>query len=142
MKYSRQSHVIYYARYHLVICARYRRKIFKDAMGDYAMKCVKGVQRRKPEIKIEEINVDKDHMHMLVTIPPKYSVSSVVCLIKSNVARVMRKRYDFLRKMYVNKAGMWSVGYFVSTVGLNEESIRKYIEYQGREDRGQEQLDF
>ena len=111
-------------------------------MGEYAMKCVNGVHRRKPEIRIEEINVDKDHMHMLVTVPPKYSVSSVVCLIKSNVARLMRKRYSFLRKMYVNKAGMWSVGYFVSTVGLNEESIRKYIEYQGREDRGQEQLDF
>jgi len=101
-----------------------------------------GVQRRNPEIKIEEVNVDKDHMHMLVTIPPKYSVSSVVSLIKSNVARLMRKKYKFLEKMYVNKAGVWSVGYFVSTVGLNEQAIRRYIEYQGREDRGQAQLEF
>ena len=142
MKYFKQSHVIYYARYHIVICARYRRKIFKGWMGEYAKRCAMGVQRRNPEIKIEEVNVDKDHMHMLVTIPPKYSVSSVVSLIKSNVARLMRKKYKFLEKMYVNKAGVWSVGYFVSTVGLNEQVIRRYIEYQGREDRGQAQLEF
>ena len=142
MKYLRQSHAIYYTKYHIVLCARYRRKIFKGAMGEYAMRCVKGVQRKKPEIRIEEINVDKDHMHMLVTIPPKYSVSSVVNLIKSNVARLMRKKYGFLAKMYVNKAGVWSVGYFVSTIGHDEVAIKKYIEYQGKEDRGQAQLEF
>ena len=142
MKYAKLGHTIYYARYHIVICARYRRKIFKGAMGEYAKRCVMGVQRKNPEIKIEEVNTDKDHMHMLVTIPPKYSVSSVVCLIKSNVARLMRKKYKFLSKMYVNKAGVWSVGYFVSTVGLNEQVIRRYIEYQGTEDRGQAQLEF
>ena len=111
-------------------------------MGEYAKRCAMGVQRKYPEIKIEEVNVDKDHMHMLVTIPPKDSVSSVVNMIKSNVARLMRKKYKFLDKMYVKKSGIWSVGYFVSTVGLNEQSIRRYIEYQGREDRGQEQLEF
>jgi len=111
-------------------------------MGEYAIRSVGGVTRKYPEIVIEEVNTDEDHMHMLVTIPPKYSVSRAVNLIKSNVSRLMRKKYKFLEKMYVKKDGMWLVGYFVSTVGLNEAAIRKYIEYQGLEDRGQAELVF
>jgi len=101
-----------------------------------------GVTRKYPEIRVEEINTDEDHMHMLISIPPKYSMSKVVNLVKSNISRLMRKKYPFLSKMYVKKAGIWSTGYFVSTVGLEEQAIRRYIEHQGREDRGQAQFDF
>ena len=98
--------------------------------------------KRYPEIIIEKVNTDLDHMHLLASIPPKMAVSYAVNLIKSNSARLMRKRYKFLDKMYVKKAGIWSEGYFVSTVGADEEAVKRYIEYQGREDRGQAQLEF
>ena len=142
MKYLKQGHAVYYARYHLVICTRYRRKILGGGMGGYVMRCAMGVMRVHPEIMIEKINTDEDHMHILVSIPPKWSVSEVVNMIKSNTGRLMRAKYKFLDKLYVKKAGIWSAGYFVSTVGADEEAIKRYIEYQGREDRGQAQLEF
>ncbi len=75
-------------------------------------------------------------------IPPKMSVSSVVRLIKTNTGKAMRKHFPFLDKVYWGVKGIWSIGYFVSTVGISEEIIQKYIELQGREDSGQAQLEL
>ena len=111
-------------------------------MGEYLREIVKEIQKHKPEIEIKEANTDEDHMHLLVSIPPKYSISQVVNMIKANTGRRMRERFKFLDKVYWGKEGIWSAGYFVSTVGINEETIRKYIEYQGREDSGQAKLEF
>ena len=106
------------------------------------MKVVKGISKFYPEIWIEEVNTDLNHMHILVSIPPKYAVSKVVNLIKSNTGRRMRERFKFLDKLYVRQEGIWSVGYFVSTVGINEAIIKRYIELQGDEDRGQTKFAF
>jgi len=100
------------------------------------------IQRRYPEIRILESNTGEDHLHMLVSIPPKMNVSKVINLVKSNTAREMREKYHFLDQVYVDRSGIWSVGYFVSTVGINEEIVKKYIEYQGKEDSGQAKLAF
>ena len=106
------------------------------------MKVVKGISKYYPEIEIREANTDLNHMHLLIVIPPKYAVSKVVNLIKSNTGRRLREKFKFLDKMYVRQEGIWSVGYFVSTVGINEVIIKKYIERQGDEDRGQAKLAF
>ena len=111
-------------------------------MGEYLKEVVLDIQKHKPEIVIEEVNTDEDHIHVLVSIPPKYPVSHVVNLLKSNTGRKMREKFKFLDKVYWGSEGIWSIGYFVSTVGINEETIRKYIEYQGREDSGQAKLEF
>ena len=140
--YKKQGHCVYYAKYHIVTTTKYRRKVLKGGMGGYLKKCILGVQRKYPEIQIEEVNTDEDHMHVLVSIPPKMSVSHVVNLIKSNTGRIMRKRFRFLDQVYRDEPGIWSIGYFVSTVGIDEETIQRYIEYQGREDSGQVQLEF
>lgn len=142
MEYSKQSHCVYYARYHIVISTKYRKKILKGGLGEYLKKLVKEIQEHKPEIQIIEVNTDEDHMHVLVSIPPKYAVSYVVNVLKSNTGRRMREKFKFLDKPYWGSDGIWSIGYFVSTVGVNEETIRKYIEYQGREDSGQAKLEF
>ena len=142
MKYHKQGHCIYYTRYHIVLATRYRRKIFNEGIGQYLRNILKSIERKCPEIRIEEANTDVDHLHLLVEIPPKMSVSEVVRLIKSNTGRWLRKRYKFLNYVYYGRGGIWSVGYFVSTSGISEEIIRKYIEHQGQEDRGQEQLEF
>ncbi|PIS29082.1 IS200/IS605 family transposase [Candidatus Saganbacteria bacterium CG08_land_8_20_14_0_20_45_16] len=142
MEFKRQGHCVYYAKYHIVISTKYRRKIFRGGMGEYLKEVVLDIQKHKPEIVIEEVNTDEDHIHVLVSIPPKYPVSHVVNLLKSNTGRKMREKFKFLDKVYWGSEGIWSIGYFVSTVGINEETIRKYIEYQGREDSGQAKLEF
>ena len=142
MKYSKQGHCIFYTRYHIVLATRYRRKIFNEGIGRYLKKTLRSVERKYPEIKIIEANTDIDHLHVLLEIPPKMSVSEVVRLIKSNTGTALRKRYSFLKYVYYGRGGIWSIGYFVSTSGISEEVIRNYVEHQGQEDRGQAQLEF
>lgn len=74
-------------------------------------------------------------------VPPKYAVSKVVETIKKNTGRSLREKFRFLDKVYRDDKGIWGKGYLVSTVGINEEIIRKYIELQGKEDAGQAQLE-
>lgn len=73
---------------------------------------------------------------MLISIPPSMSVGSVVRIIKTNTSRQMREEYAFLKKTYFRHDGIWSDGYFVSTAGIDESVIRKYIEHQGKKDLG------
>ena len=142
MEYKKQGHSVYYTRYHLVISTKYRRKILKAGIGEYLCKRIIGIGERNPEIEIVEVKADQDHVHILLSIPPKYSVSEVVQMIKANTGGYMRKRFPFLDKTYWGVEGIWSIGYFVSTAGINEETIRRYIEKQGQEDSGQAKLEF
>ena len=139
---KKQGYCVYYARYHLVIATKYRRKILKPGFGEYLQKLVIGIGKQIPEIEIVEVNTDKDHMHILLSIPPKMSVSDVVKAIKAKTGLCMRRKFPFLDKVYWDSSGIWSRGYFVSTVGISESTIRKYIEMQGREDSGQAKLEF
>ena len=98
------------------------------------------VKEYYPELDIIEINHDTDHIHMLLVIPPKMSVGQAVRILKSNTSRDMKKKFPFLKEVYWGTDGIWSDGYFVSTVGVNEKIIKNYIEQQGKEDSGQAQL--
>jgi len=141
MDFLRQSHAIYHARYHLIFTTRFRRKILKSGIGDYLCILMKSIERRHPEIKVYEVNTDKDHIHLLVSVAPKMSISEAVRIIKCNTARSMVKKFKFLEKVYFDgDSGIWSTGYFMSTVGINESIIKKYIEMQGKEDSGQAKL--
>ena len=93
--------------------------------------------RRHPEIKIEEANHDNNHIHILISIPPKLSISEVVRLLKCNTSREIRKKFKFLDKIYFGSDGIWSEGYFISTVGIDEAAVKKYIEEQRKEEEGQ-----
>lgn len=142
MQYKKQGHAVYYAQYHIVVCTRYRRRILRWGAKEYLLKVIKGISKYYRDIEIKEVNTDLNHMHVLVSIPPKYAVSKVVNLIKSNTGRRLGERFKFLDKLYVRQEGIWSVGYFVSTVGINEAIVKRYIESQGDEDRGQTKFAF
>lgn len=143
MQYRKQTHAVYYTRYHLVFSTRYRRKILKHGMGKYISVLMRAVERRNPEIIITEVNTDVDHIHILASIASKMAVSEAVRILKCNTARPMMKNFPFLRKVYHdNVDSIWSKGYFVSTVGVNEKTIQKYIENQGKEDSGQALLEL
>jgi putative transposase len=140
MDYNRQSHAVYYTRYHLVISTKFRRKILKGGLGKYLTFLVRGVTRRHPELEIVEVNTDVDHVHILLGIAPKMSVSDAVKIIKTVTAVQLKKKFPFLINGYWDTETIWSIGYFVSTVGLNESVIARYIEMQGLEDSGQAKL--
>lgn len=141
MEFRKQSHVVYKCDYHLVLVSKYRRNIFNDGSYSYFEEVMKGIKYDKlPEVDILEMNHDVDHIHMMLSIPPKMRVSDVVRTIKSISGRLLKKRFEYMRKAYWGVDGIWSDGYFVSTVGLNEAVIRNYIEKQGKEDKGQAKL--
>ena len=107
------------------------------------MAVIKNIEKQYPDLEILDMNTDKDHIHILIIIPPKYSVSSVVRLLKTNSARAMRKKFSFIAQMYEhNNTSLWSDGYFVSTVGISQQAIQKYIQEQGKEDKGGAQLEL
>ena len=140
MDYRKQAHAVYYTRYHIVVSTKYRRKILKAGVGDYLKKLVHQVNRIHPDIEVLEVNTDVDHIHLLMSIPPKYSVSEVVNMVKANTGRKVREKFPHLDKVYWGVKGLWSTGYFVSTVGIHESTIRNYVQMQGKEDSGQAEL--
>ena len=95
-----------------------------------------------PGVEIQELNVQREHIHMMVVIPPKYAVSEVVGKMKAKTSSVFRERYRLFKNVYRDKAIMWSTGYFVSTVGIDEEIIKRYIKYQEALDSGQISFDL
>ena len=143
MKLHRQAHVVYKTQYHIVWVTRYRRKILEEGLKQYLEKEIKEVRRVHPDWHIEEIGIEKEHVHLHMIIPPKYAISKVVEIIKSVTSRRMREKFShFLSKIYWDDGGIWARGYFVSTVGIDESTIRKYIRYQGDQDEGQAKLEL
>lgn len=142
MEYRRQSHCVYYCKYHIVLVTKYRRKIFNPGVYGYFRIKVFEVRKYYPDVEIVEVNHGKDHVHLLLSIPPKMSVGDVVRIIKSNTGKALRDKFDFLGQVYHGVSGVWSDGYFVSTVGVNEETIANYVRIQGKEDSGQAKLEI
>lgn len=142
MKVYQSAHSVYRLQYHVVWVCKYRRKILNPGMEAYIRKLLPKLLREMPGVKIETIGFDKDHLHMVMTIPPKYSISNVMGELKSKSAARLRKRFDWLKKVYWKENIVWSPGYFVSSVGVDEETTRRYVEYQGRQDSGQLRMEL
>ena len=95
-----------------------------------------------PGCEIIEFHILADHIHSVMIIPPRYAVAEVVKQIKGVTAKELRKKFDWLKKVYWKEGVVWSPGYFVSTVGIDEKVIIAYIQWQQRQDLGQAQLEF
>jgi len=119
---------------------KYRYKILVDGVKEYLEIKLEEVRKYYPEIEYVERNIQPDHIHLLVSFPPKYSIAKVVGILKTNTSHALREKFDFIRQRYLGIQAIWSVGYFVSTVGLDETMIQKYVRYQEKEDLGQAQL--
>jgi len=140
MEYTKTSHSIYFLQYHVVWVCKYRRRILNSGVCGYIRKILPKLLRSMPGVKVETIGFDKDHLHMVMSIPPKYSIASVMGKLKSQSASQLRSRFSWLSKVYWAENIIWSPGYFVSSVGVDEDIIKKYVELQGRQDSGQLQL--
>ena len=137
MQLIRLAHCVYHCEYHVVIVTKYRREIFRQGIFVYMKTKLAEITNHYPQIKFRQINHDKDHIHMLVSIPPTMGVGKAVGIIKSNTARQLKQKFPFIKKVYWGTDSVWSEGYFVTTVGANEKFIKKYIEEQGKKDLGQ-----
>lgn len=102
---------------------------------------IEEVRKFYPEIESEEINIQPEHVHMAVSFTLKYSISKVVQVIKSNTSKGLYDKFKFLQERYRTRH-VWSIGYYVSTVGLDEEEIKRYVKYQEKEDLRQAELAF
>ena len=91
---------------------------------------------------MEQIGFNLDYVHFVMIIPPKYSISEVVGQLKSQSAQLVRRKYQWLEKVYFKENVLWSPGYFVSSVGINEHIVKRYVEFQGQQDSGQLHLEL
>ena len=140
MRYRKSTHAIYKTEYHLVWIPRYRRKIFVKGVKEYVAKSLLHIPELDPDIEVIKLSIQLDHVHMVIVIPPRIAVADVIQFIKSQSAKKIKAKFPFLRKTYGSKEGIWSRGYCVSCIGLNEKEILAYVEYQEKEDKGQLQL--
>jgi len=131
------AHCVYTCDYHVVIVTKYRKAVFNEGIFAYFKVKLAEVNEHYPLIKIKEVNHDKDHIHLLVSIPPTMSVGKAIGLIKQNTARSLKQKFSFLKEVYWGTESVWSEGYFVSTVGISDKIIQKYIDEQGKKDTGQ-----
>jgi len=126
--------------YHIVWIPRYRYGVLVNGVDEYLKVKMDEVRKKYPEIEFIERNIKPDHIHVVMSFPPKYSIAKVVQIIKQNTGKALWEKFAFIRERYYGRGGMWSAGYFVSTVGLDEQTILQYVRYQEREDLGQAKL--
>jgi putative transposase len=136
--YKSLSHSVWDCKFHVVFIPKYRKKVVYGESRRELGKVFRTLARQK-ECEVEEGHLMPDHVHMLISIPPKHAVSRIVGYIKGKSAiHIARVYFDRPR----NFAGQsfWARGYFVSTVGRDEQVIREYIRKQEKEDQRLEQM--
>ena len=136
MKLHKAAHTVYKTQYHIVWVTRYRRKILVRGVAEALGLMLQEVRKFHPDWFIEEIGIEVDHVHLHMVIPPKDAVAKVVSTLKSVTSARGFPRCECMER------GIWGRGFFVSTVGINEATIRRYVQYQGEQDTGQAQLEF
>ena len=138
-RFRKLSHTLYECKYHLIFCPKYRHRIMKDEIGEYVRKEIGNLLRQKDGIEIIEMNVQSDHVHLVVWVPPKYAVSEVLGYLKGKLAIRLFQRYEKIGKRFWGRH-LWSRGYCVSTVGINEDQIRQYVRWQEKKEKEIEKL--
>ena len=136
-KYRKLSHVVYKCEYHLVFTPKYRFKILTGAIKDLLEHDIRSICSWK-EVEIIEMNIQIDHVHMYISIPPKISVSDFLGILKGKTAIKMFKSYPNLKKKPYWGNHFWSRGYFINTVGMDADLVQRYVKYQETEEKRQE----
>ncbi len=133
-------HTRWECKYHVVWIPKYRRKALYRQLRKYLGEVMKRLAIQR-ESEVIEGHLMQDHIHMLISIPPKYSVSQVIGYIKGKSAIHIARAYLGRRKNFTGQQ-FWARGYYVSTVGMDEEVVRSYIKKQEQEDQRLEQMNI
>jgi putative transposase len=132
------AHTKWYCKYHIVFTPKYRRKAIYNQYRESLIEIFKLLSKYKG-VEIIEGHMMPDHVHLLVSIPPKLSVASFMGYLKGKSALMMFEKHANLKYKFGNRH-FWAEGYYVSTVGLNEETIKKYIQEQEKHDMALDKL--
>ena len=132
------SHTKLMCKYHIVFSPKYRRKIIYNQYRKSLQDIIRTLCRYKG-VEIIEGHMMPDHVHLVLSIPPKISVSSFMGYLKGKSALMMFEKHANLKYKFGNRH-FWAEGYYVSTVGLNEETIRKYVREQEKHDQAIDKL--
>ena len=138
--YETLKHTTWDCKYHVVFIPKYRRKALYAQLRRDLGPVFRDLAQQK-ECKVEEGHLMPDHVHMMLTVPPKYAVSSVMGFIKGKSAIHIARVYAGRRRNFVGQH-FWARGFWVSTVGKNEAAVRRYIQDQEKEDKRLEQLEM
>ena len=138
-RFRKLSQSIWHCQYHIVFVPKYRYRILSGAIGHEVDRCIRAFSEQK-KVEIVELNVQIDHVHLLVMVPPKVSLSDYVGLVKGRTAIRVLNRFRELKKKPYWGNHFWAKGYCIDTVGLDAEMIRKYVKYQERNEKLHEQL--
>ena len=111
-----------------------------NGVKEYVEKLLFHIPELDPDIEVVKLNAQEDHVHMVVVIPPRIAVADTIRFIKTQLSKKLKMKFPFMQKTYSRKGGIWSRGYCISCIGLNEKEILAYIEYQEKEGKGQVQL--
>ena len=132
------AHTKWNCKYHIVFAPKYRRQVIYGQIRSDIGVIIRKLCEYKG-VEIIEAEACPDHIHMLVSIPPKYSVSQFMGYLKGKSALMIFDKHANLKYKYGNRH-FWAEGYYVSTVGLNEETIKKYIQEQEKHDIAMDKL--
>ena len=138
-RFRKLSQTIWHCQYHIVWVPKYRYRILEGAIAVEAENCIRAFSEQQ-QAEVVELNIQPDHIHLLVMVPPKVSISDYVGTVKGRTAIRILNRFKQLKKKSYWGNHFWAKGYCVDTVGLNEEMIRKYIKYQEVQEKRFEQM--
>lgn len=130
-RYESTSHVFYRCQYHIVWTPKYRFRILKGNIGKEVYRSIYVYSSMK-KCRIVELNVQVDHIHLVVRMPPSLSVSEYMGFVKGRIAIRLFAKFPYLRKKKLWGNHFWQRGYFVDSVGANEDIIRRYVRHQDR----------
>ena len=128
-KWKKSSHVVYQCSYHLVWTPKYRYRILQGEIKEFVERKIRAICEWK-RVEILEMTTMADHIHMVAIVPPKLSISELMGIMKGKTAIAVFQQHKKLRTKPYWGNHFWSRGYCVTTVGMDEEKIRRYVKYQ------------
>ncbi len=128
------SHTVWHCQYHIVWTPKYRLRILEGDVAAEVVNCIRMFSEQK-SCEVVELNVQIDHVHLVVLVPPKISISDYMGLVKGRTAIRVFNRFRKLRQKTYWCNHFWARGYCVDTVGLDEDKVRKYVKYQEAQER-------
>jgi len=136
-RFKKTSHVIWHCQYHIVWVPKYRFRVLTGQVAQEVYNCIQ-VFCGQLGSEVIELNVQPDHVHLLVMNPPKVSLSALMGTLKGRTAIRVFKKFPYLKQRPYWGNHFWAQGYCVDTVGLDSDMIRKYVQYQERKEKEQQ----
>ena len=137
-RFDKLSHVLWHCQYHIIWVPKYRYRVLTGAVGREVFDCIQ-IYSSRLGCQVIKLNVQADHVHLLIKVPPKQSISNLMGAVKGRAAIRVFKQFPYLKKRPYWGNHFWAKGYCVDTVGLDADMIRKYVKYQEVLEKQQEE---